>query len=188
MLVSATPTISGFTAREMPQVPTRACGRGHRNHNLPGRRGGTAPFEPPSTGVHPPLKFPPYSLFRPKGSRKSSDFLSHFHGLVPDINYKYLEGFVMLGTHSKPRRGETSHIYDISVLRVNTCTLLAHVFNTHVHYCSKLCIHTCTCIYVLCIIIIIIVFPHFFRLRYSGTKKSNKTQLVSILKLVKLER
>ena len=29
MLVPATPMISDFTAREMPQVPTRACGQGH---------------------------------------------------------------------------------------------------------------------------------------------------------------
>ena len=29
LLVSATPTTSGFTEREMPQVLTRACGRGH---------------------------------------------------------------------------------------------------------------------------------------------------------------
>ena len=68
--------------------------------------------------IHPPLKLPPYLLFRPKGSRKSSNFLAHFNGLVPDINHKDLEGFVMLGTHSEPRRGETSHICDISVLRV----------------------------------------------------------------------
>ena len=72
-------------------------------------------------GRTPLLKFPPYSLFRPKGVRKSSNvfFFSHFHGLVPDINYKDLEGFVMLRTHSEPRRGEMSHICDISVLRVN---------------------------------------------------------------------
>ena len=37
---------------------------------------------------------------------------------MPDINYKDLEGFVMLGTHSEPCSGEMSHICDISVLRV----------------------------------------------------------------------
>ena len=43
---------------------------------------------------------------------------------MPDINYKNLEGFVMLGTHSEPRRGETSHICDISVLRVKPLTVV----------------------------------------------------------------
>ena len=83
--------------------------------------------EGPPSNLHqwgtPPLKFFPYLLFRPKGGRKSSNFFSHFHGLVPDINYKDLEGFVMLGTHSEPCRGETSHICDISVLRVKSVIL-----------------------------------------------------------------
>ena len=51
-------------------------------------------------GAVPPLKFPPYSLFRPKGGRKTINFFSHFYGLVPDTNYKRLECFVMLGTQS----------------------------------------------------------------------------------------
>ena len=58
----------------------------------------------------PPLKFTPYSLFRPKGGRKTINFFSHFHGLVPDTNYKHFECFVMLGTHSEPRRGQMSHM------------------------------------------------------------------------------
>ena len=33
MLAPVTLTISGFTVRQMPQVPTRARGRGHCNHN-----------------------------------------------------------------------------------------------------------------------------------------------------------
>ena len=37
---------------------------------------------------------------------------------MADANYKHLEIFVKLGTHSEPRRGEMSHIYDISLLRV----------------------------------------------------------------------
>ena len=41
---------------------------------------------------------------------------------MPDTNYKHLEYFVMLGTHSEPRRGEMSHICDISPLRVNFCS------------------------------------------------------------------
>ena len=64
VLVPTTPTISGFAAREMPQVPgTRyppeRVGGGHWNHNLCGRRRGTALFEPPLTGEHTPFKFPP---------------------------------------------------------------------------------------------------------------------------------
>ena len=36
---------------------------------------------------------------------------------VPDTNYKHLEFFVMLGTHFEPRRGQMSHICEISPLR-----------------------------------------------------------------------
>ena len=83
--------------------------------NCVGSEGGTAPFKPPLTGGHP------YSLFRPKGGRKTSNVLNHFHGFVPDTNYKHLECFVMPGTLSELRRGQMSHICDISALRVNTC-------------------------------------------------------------------
>ena len=38
---------------------------------------------------------------------------------MPDANYKHLENFIRLGTHSEPRRGEMSHICDISFPRVN---------------------------------------------------------------------
>ena len=51
---------------------------------------------------NPHFKFSPYSLFRAKGSRNTINIFSHFHGLVPDTNYKHLECFIMLGTHSKP--------------------------------------------------------------------------------------
>ena len=54
----------------------------------------------------------------PKGGRKTINFFSHFHGLMPDNNYKHLECIVMQGTHSKPRRDQMSHICDISALRV----------------------------------------------------------------------
>ena len=80
-------------------------------------------------GGAPPLKFPPYSLFRPKGGRKTINFFTHFHGFVPDTNYKHLECFVMLGTLSEPRTGQMSHICDISTLRVK----YAH-FNTFLNY------------------------------------------------------
>ena len=61
------------------------------------------PLRTPVNGGTPPLKFLPYSLFRPKGGRKTINFLGHFHGLMADNNYKCLECFVMLVTHSKPR-------------------------------------------------------------------------------------
>ena len=70
---------------------------------------------------NPLLKFPQYSLFRPKGSWKNINFFSHFHGLVPDTNYKHLESFINLRTHSEPRRGEMSHISDIR-LKLQTFT------------------------------------------------------------------
>ena len=80
----------------------------------------------------PPLKFPPYSLFSPKGGPKNHQLFTHFHGLVPDTNYKHLECFVMLGTHSEPRRGQMSHICDISPLRVNLET--TNIVNIACHY------------------------------------------------------
>ena len=43
--------------------------------------GGCAPFEPPLTEGHIPLKFPSYMSFRPKGGRKPSTFLAIFMGL-----------------------------------------------------------------------------------------------------------
>ena len=75
-------------------------------------------------GGTPPLKLFSYSSCRPKGSRKTSNVLGRFYGLVPDTNYKHLESFVMLRTHSEPRRGEMSHICDISLLRVKNILML----------------------------------------------------------------
>ena len=107
----------------------------------------------------PLLKFPPYSLFRLKGGRKTIIFFSHFHGLVPDTNYKHLECFVMLGTHSeRPNRvGVKCHtdICDISALRVKhsvqnilfgyiqyirhyNCTLYYCVHNNIMYSCGLL--------------------------------------------------
>ena len=57
----------------------------------------------------PPLKFPQYSLFWQKGSQKTINYFSHFHGLMPDNNYKHFECFVMIGTHSKP--SHSCHIF-----------------------------------------------------------------------------
>ena len=64
------------------------------------------------------LKFPSCSTFRGKGGQKTINVFSHFHGLIPNTNYKHLECFIMLGTHSKLCRGQMSHICDISPLRV----------------------------------------------------------------------
>ena len=108
MLAPATPTISGFTAKEMSQLPTR----------LRGQWGGTAPFEPPLTRRHPPFKIPPVLIIWSKG-RPKKPFLNHFHVLIPDANCTYLECIVMLGTHSKLHSGQMSHICDISPLRIN---------------------------------------------------------------------
>ena len=83
-----------------------------------GGEGAQPPLNPHQRGT-PPLKSTPYSLFMPNGGWKTVNFFSHFHGLVPDTNCNHLECFVMLGTHSQPRRGEMSHICDISPLRVN---------------------------------------------------------------------
>ena len=51
---------------------------------------GLCPLPTPINGGTRPLKFPPYLLFRPKGGRKTINCFSHFHGLVPDTNYKHL--------------------------------------------------------------------------------------------------
>ena len=57
---------------------------------------GLRPLQIPVNGGYPPLKFPPYLLFRPKGGRKSSNFFSHFRGLVPDINYESFHSRIMV--------------------------------------------------------------------------------------------
>ena len=80
---------------------------------------GLHPLRTPINEGKRPLKFLPQSLFRPKGGRKTINFLDKIRGLVPHTNCKHLESYIMLGTHSKPCRGEMSHICDISLLRVN---------------------------------------------------------------------
>ena len=84
-----------------------------------GGEGAQPPSNPHQRGTHTLLKFPPCSLFRPKGGQKTINIFSHFHWLIPDANYKHLECIIMLGTHSKLHRGQMSHIGDISPLRVN---------------------------------------------------------------------
>ena len=106
MLAPAKPTISGFTASKLFYLPARLRGWGHWNPKLRGWEG------------VPPLQFSPYSIFWPKGSQKTINSFSHFHGLMPDNNYKHFKCFVILATHSKPCRGQMSHICDISPLRV----------------------------------------------------------------------
>ena len=76
MLAPATPTIWGFTAREMSQLCTRLRGRSHWNPELRGR---LHPLGTPiNGGEHLSLKFPLYSLFRPKGWRKNPQLLKPF--------------------------------------------------------------------------------------------------------------
>ena len=53
MLAPATPTISGFPARKMTQLPTRLRGQGHWIPQLRRQRGDTAPFQSPLTGDTP---------------------------------------------------------------------------------------------------------------------------------------
>ena len=91
---------------------------------------GLRPLRTPVKGGTPPFKIPPYSLFRPKCGRKTINFLTHFHWFVLDTNYKHLECFVMLGTLSKSRRGQMSHICDISALRVKAWSLVVQLVFT----------------------------------------------------------
>ena len=65
MLVSATPTISVFPARQMSQLPIRLHGWGHWNPKLHDQQGGCTPFQLPLMG-DTPLKFLPYSIFKAK--------------------------------------------------------------------------------------------------------------------------
>ena len=89
------------------------------------------PSKPHQWGdVHPPLKFPSYSIFRAKGSHKTINFFYHFHGLIPDTNYKHLELFITLGRYSQLHRGLMSPIGYISALRVNqVCKILRDLFS-----------------------------------------------------------
>ena len=93
----STQTISGFTASEMSQLPTRLQGGN-----------GLHPFQPS-------LKFTPHSIFRAKGGQKTINVFSHFHGLSLT---QIINVWSMLGAHSQLRRGQMSHICDISPLRV----------------------------------------------------------------------
>ena len=80
--------------------------------------GGSLKLRNTINGGTPPLKFPPLLIIYAKGRPKNHQLFYPFHGFVPDTNYKHLECFIMLGTLSKPRRGQMSHICDISALRV----------------------------------------------------------------------
>ena len=83
---------------------------------------GASKMTPLHVGISYTYDFRFYSKGNASGAWAGSlkpQFAWVVRGLVPDINYKELEGFIMLGTHSEPRRGETSHTCDISVLRVN---------------------------------------------------------------------
>ena len=105
-----------FQVSKMPKVPTRGRGQGQKMQNSSAARGLRPLRTPALTGGHHPLKFPPYSLFRPKGGQKTINFFSHVHQLVPDANYKHLDSLVQLGTDGEPRRDEC-HIYVTSVVK-----------------------------------------------------------------------
>ena len=66
-------------------------------------RGAQPPSNPPLTG-NTPLKIP--LILHIQGKWVAKNLFSHFYGLIPNTNYKSLECFVMLGTHSELRRGQ----------------------------------------------------------------------------------
>ena len=77
---------------------------------------------------------------RVKDDQKTVNLLSHFHGLIPDTNYKHLECFIMLGTHFETRRCQMSHICDISALSVK-CIIVqmyrityARIINVYINW------------------------------------------------------
>ena len=92
----------GFTVRKMPHL-LRFYGWGHWITTLLGW--GTATFQPRE---HLPLKFPLYL-----GEKWPKKLLSHYHGLIPETNYKHLECFITLGTHSQLRRGQMSYMWHL---------------------------------------------------------------------------
>ena len=70
MLAPATPTISGFTAREVPQVPTRVT----ETTNSVGGKGAQPPSNPHEWGDTPPLKFPRNHYLGQRVAEKPSTF------------------------------------------------------------------------------------------------------------------
>ena len=77
---------------------------------------------------------------RAKDDQKTINLLSHFHGLIPDTNYKHLECFIMLGTHFETHRCQMSHICDFSALSVK-CIIVqmyrityARIINVYINW------------------------------------------------------
>ena len=96
MLAPATTTISGFTTREMSQLLTSLCEWVTESPNC-------------VSGGDTPLKFPRTLYLGQRAAEKPSTFIAILlscHG----SNYEHLECLIMLGTHSKLHRGQTSHI------------------------------------------------------------------------------
>ena len=107
MLASAIPMISVFTAREMSQQIALARSSNPQIAQAEMRH---SPQRTTSLNEGTPiLKFPSYVMFRTEYRSKTINVFSHFHGLIPDTDYKHSECFVMLRTH----------ICDISPLRFN---------------------------------------------------------------------
>ena len=91
----------------MSQLPNR----------LHGQLGGCTPFAHPLTRRHPPLKCPHSLYLRQRGPKNHRLFKAFF---MDYTNYKPLECFVTLGTHSQLHRGQMSHICDIGPLKVKS--------------------------------------------------------------------
>ena len=114
----ATPTISGFTAREMSRLPTRLRGRGHQIPNCVGHS----------------LYNSPCLIFRAKGSRKTINLFLQFSWSYP---WYQLHTFGVLHNARNTVRtawGQMSHICDISPLRIkrklNKLFSWGHLFKT----------------------------------------------------------
>ena len=70
------------------------AGAGSLKQQIAWAERGLRPLRTPVNGGTPPFKIPPYSLFRPKGlpyCRKTINFFTHFHGFVPNTNYKQMK-------------------------------------------------------------------------------------------------
>ena len=77
MLASATPTISGFTAREMPQVPTRGVGGVTKKPQFAWAARGMRPLSNPLDEGTLPFKNSPHTRYLgQRAAEKPSTFLA----------------------------------------------------------------------------------------------------------------
>ena len=61
------------------------------------------PLRTPINGAAPPVKYL-CTIYL------TINFFSHFHGLIPNINYEHLESFTMLGMQSQLRRNQMTSV------------------------------------------------------------------------------